>query len=121
MMRFSAVTRYRALLFHVLLIGLFAGLPLSSFAQSLDLDSARRSGQLGEAMTGYVIPLEGANAQAQALATRINAERRSTYEQIANRNGQPLGVVEKLAAERIREKLSAGSRYQNEQGVWLQR
>ena len=90
---------------------------LASAAYALDLQSARTSGVLGEGNDGYVVVLVP-SAQASDLAAQVNAGRKAEYSRISAANGQPVNVVGKVAAETIINKLSAGSKYQDNAGNW---
>jgi uncharacterized protein YdbL (DUF1318 family) len=104
------------------LIALTAIIFLSVTAQALalDLQSARSSGILGEKNDGYVSVLKS-DAEAKALADKVNTARKAEYARISKENGQTLDVVAKVAAEEIAKKLPAGAKYQNASGAWVTR
>ena len=85
-----------------------AAAPLASAA--LDLDSAKQSGVIGETTDGYVAAVAAdAPADVAALAAKVNAERRATYEQIASKNGAPVDEVGKLAAQKLITRAAPGT------------
>lgn len=92
-----------------ILRGAFAALALSLAALpalALDLDSARSSGQVVENADGYIAAASAnASSDVRALVASVNAARKAEYQKVAAKNGQPLEVVEKLAAAKIQEKL----------------
>lgn len=89
-------------------------------AYALDLQGARRNGQVGEKQDGYIAALQPA-ADVQALVASVNAKRQDEYRHISQQNGQPVDVVAKLAAQQIIAKLPAGSSYQAQDGSWKKR
>lgn len=74
----------------------------------LDLQAAKTLGLVGETPTGYLAVVKGGNAEAEALAQSINAQRKQHYEEIAQRNSTPLKAVEELAGKKAVEKTPAG-------------
>ena len=72
-----------------------AGMAFPAFA---DLASARASGQVCEGSDGYIV---ATSAQANSLASEINAKRRAEYQKISSQNGQTAAVVGQLAAKQI--------------------
>ena len=72
---------------------------------------------VGETPTGYLAPVQAANAEAINLAQSINAQRKQQYEDIAKRNGTPLQAVEQLAGQKAMEKTPAGQFIQLN-GAW---
>jgi uncharacterized protein YdbL (DUF1318 family) len=74
----------------------------------LDLQAAKTQGLVGETPTGYLAVVKGGNAEAEALAQSINAQRRQHYEEIAKRNSTQLKAVEELAGKKAVEKTPAG-------------
>lgn len=90
---------------------------VSSAAFALDLQTARKSGAVGEKLDGYIAVVKP-SADAEALVADVNKKRKQEYEKISKQNGQPVDVVAKLAAEQIINKLATGSLYQNASGSW---
>jgi uncharacterized protein YdbL (DUF1318 family) len=74
----------------------------------LDLQVAKTQGLVGETPTGYLAAIKGGNAEADALAQSINAQRKQQYEEIAKRNNTALKAVEELAGKKAMEKTPAG-------------
>ncbi|MCH2038677.1 MAG: YdbL family protein [Rickettsiales bacterium] len=90
------ITRYIAVI--------VLALSISSTAHALDLQTAKSKGLIGEMHTGYLGVVE-ANKEVEALVADINAKRKAAYQKISNENGQPLHVVESLAAKKLYNKL----------------
>lgn len=88
-------------------------------AFALDFQSAKSQGLVGETLSGYIAPVGPASAEVSAVVTDINAKRKAEYQRISAGNGQPLSVVEKLAAEKLyEERLSPGDYYRDASGAW---
>ena len=85
------------------------------------LDSARRSGQVGETANGYIAPIGTPSAATSILVTNVNSGRNTEYRKIAARNGQTLDVVEKLAAKKIFGNLPPGTNVQDASGGWTKK
>jgi uncharacterized protein YdbL (DUF1318 family) len=93
-----------------------AALLLGSLAHAMTLQEAKAAGLLGEQTDGYV-GIVSTNAEANQIATSINAQRRAQYESIANRNGTSLDAVEALAGQTAINK-TPGGQYINTGGGW---
>ncbi len=93
-----------------------------SSAKALELDEAKRQGLVGETTSGYIAAVMPAPPRDVAqLVEEINQRRREAYRAISNENGQPLNVVEKLAAEKLYSRLTSGEFYQSNTGAWQQK
>jgi len=90
---------------------------LASAAFAMSLDEGRAKGLVGERLDGYLGTVSS-NADAQALADDINAKRKAAYKKVAAKNGQPISVVEKLAAKKLIEKVKSGQYYMDASGNW---
>jgi uncharacterized protein YdbL (DUF1318 family) len=104
--------------FFALALALIA-LPSAALAQQ-DLDQMRTDGVLAESYTGFVVIRNNA-AGAQAVADRVNAERRTIYQQRAAEQGVSPEEVGRVYAGQIINKAPAGTWFQNEDGSWIQR
>ena len=87
-----------------------------SSAYAMTLQEAKTAGLLGEQADGYV-GVVSANAEASQIAVSINAQRRTGYQEIANRNGTSLDAVEALAGQAAIKK-TPGGQYVNTGGGW---
>lgn len=100
-----------------LCLGLAASLCFAGAAMALDLGSAKTQGLVGETPTGYVAAIT-ATPEVSALVADINARRREEYQRISSGNGQPLNVVETLAAKKLYERIAPGEYFRDASGSW---
>ncbi|MDT8282754.1 MAG: YdbL family protein [Gammaproteobacteria bacterium] len=77
-------------------------------AYSIDLQSAKQQGLVGETPDGYLAAVKSPSAEINALIQSVNAERKKKYEKIASRNKITLHDVEQLAGKKAIEKTKAG-------------
>lgn len=101
--------------FLALILPVFFLIALPVYA--LDLESARDQGFVGERLDGYVGIVKDAPG-VSALIGDINAKRKTEYQKISAKNGQPVDVVAKIAAQTIIGKLKSGHYYQAPDGSW---
>lgn len=92
-------------------------LMLPGLAFALSLDEAKSQGLVGETPSGYIAAVKP-SAEVNAVVNSINSQRRAVYQGIAKQNGQPLNVVETLAAKQAYEKTPAGQYVQGADGRW---
>lgn len=92
-------------------------LAFSAAAYALDLASAKSSGLVGETPNGYIAAIT-VTGETNALVNEVNTRRREVYQNISNGNGQPLSVVEKLAAQKIYGELRSGEYFRDPSGAW---
>ncbi len=91
-------------------------------AWAVDLETARKTGLVGEKPDGYVEAVSGSpSAEIAGLVQDINKKRKAAYKDISTKNGQALDLVEKLAAEKIIKNLGAGEYYKDEGGNWVRK
>jgi uncharacterized protein YdbL (DUF1318 family) len=76
---------------------------------SLDLQTAKDQGLVGETPGGYLEAVNSPSADVRALIDSINSQRREKYQEIAARNNTSLQAVELLAGEKAIEKSGPGS------------
>uniref|UniRef100_Q3ARR9 DUF1318 domain-containing protein n=1 Tax=Chlorobium chlorochromatii (strain CaD3) TaxID=340177 RepID=Q3ARR9_CHLCH len=91
---------------------------LSAFA--LDKETARAKGLAGEVDNGLMAIPPGASEEAKELIITINNGRRAEYAKIAATNNLPFDTVGTMMAEKIYERLPAGTWVQ-QKGVWVQK
>ena len=88
-------------------------------AWAISLDDAKAQGLVGERLDGYIGAVASNPApEVASLVSTINAARKSEYAKIAARNGQPVSVVEKLAAAKLIERTGGGQYYMDKSGNW---
>lgn len=86
------------------------------------LDDAKAQGVVGERIDGYVGAVaSNPSGDIASLVSSINAARKAEYAKIAAKNGQPVSVVEKLAAAKLIERLGAGQYYTDKSGNWIRK
>jgi len=103
-----------------LAVGLIAA-NVSGDAAAISLNEARASGAVGETRSGFLAPVRGPTAEVQALIQTVNAQRRSHYQSIAQRNGLRIEEVGRLSAEKIINGLPAGAYFQGANGAWTRK
>jgi uncharacterized protein YdbL (DUF1318 family) len=89
-------------------------------AYSIDLQTAKNQGLVGETPSGYLAAVTSPSAEVAALIESINAQRKSKYQEIAARNNTSLEAVEQLAGKKAIEKSTPGS-YIKMGGSWQQK
>ena len=94
-----------------------------SLAQASPLDDARSAGYVGERPDGYVGIIDpSAPSDVKALVDKVNAQRRSKYEELAAEQSVPVEQVGAVTAEKIiGEMLQPGWYYMDAAGNWVQR
>jgi uncharacterized protein YdbL (DUF1318 family) len=85
------------------------------------LNSAKASGVVGERLDGYVGIIAKASPDVTKLVKTTNRARRAAYQAIAQKTGQSLQVVQKLAAKKAYSKTPAGYYIQDASGAWKKR
>ncbi|MGZ9190251.1 MAG: YdbL family protein [Nitrospira sp.] len=93
--------------------------PASAVAASLD--EAKTAGYLGERPDGYVgLVRQDVPDWARQLVNDINAQRRNTYAEVAERTpGASVREVGIIAGRKLIERAPAGHHVMNEQGQWV--
>lgn len=99
-------------------LSLFGCTSLSAFA--LDKETAREKGLAGEVDNGLMAIPPGASEEAKELINTINNGRRAEYAKIAATNNLPLDTVGAMMAEKIYERLPAGTWVQ-QKGTWMKK
>ena len=105
----------RRTLFTLLIALTIHTLPAS--AAPLDLDTAKANGVVGEQSDGYLGSVEP-SADASALVSSINKQRRAKYLEIAQKNGTSLSDVETLAGKKAIEMTAPGGYIRLGAGGW---
>lgn len=86
-------------------------------AWAIDLQTAKQQGLVGEKPDGYVGAVQS-SGEVSTLVNSVNQQRKQAYIGISKENGQPLNVVETLAAKKLYDKLAGGEYYQAADGSW---
>jgi uncharacterized protein YdbL (DUF1318 family) len=96
----------------------FTLLVVSQISFALTLDEAQKKGLLGENASGYLAITPRSNAEATVLMNDINTKRKIKYQSIADEQKMDLKSIEKIAGEKITNKLKAGEFYKDTNGQW---
>ena len=86
-------------------------------AYSVDLQTAKSQGLVGETPSGYLSAVKSPSAETKALIESINLKRKQKYQEIATRNKTSLQTIEELAGNKAIEKSKPGS-YIKQGGSW---
>jgi uncharacterized protein YdbL (DUF1318 family) len=86
-------------------------------AYSVDLQTAKSQGLVGETPEGYLSAVKSPSAETKALIESVNLKRKQKYQEIAARNKTSLQTVEQLAGKKAIEKSKPGS-YIKQGGSW---
>ena len=89
-------------------------------AYSIDLQTAKEQGLVGETPSGYLAAVKSPSAEITALIESVNSQRKLKYQEIATRNNTSLEAVEQLAGKKAIEKSAPGS-YIKAGGSWQQK
>ena len=89
-------------------------------AYSIDLQTAKNQGLVGETTSGYLAAVKSPSAEVSALIDNINSKRKEKFKEIAERNNTSLESVEQLAGKKAIEKSAPGS-YVKVGGSWQQK
>ncbi len=89
-------------------------------AYSIDLQTAKDQGLVGETTGGYLAAVKTPSPEITALIESINAKRKEKFKEIASRNNTSLEAVEQLAGKKAIEKSDPGS-YVKVGGSWQQK
>jgi uncharacterized protein len=84
-------------------------------------DAARRSGQVGEKMDGYLGIVGGGDAALRALVDDLNIKRRAVYAEKAQAAGATLEEYALTAGCLAIARTEAGEKYQAPDGSWQTR
>jgi hypothetical protein len=109
--------RWRALA-----LGAVLALASAAPAGSLDLESAKQQGLLGERADGFVgVVVAEPASELQALADTVNERRRARYQEIAARNGTELDAVAALAGAKLTARAPSGQWVTDAEGNWYRK
>ena len=78
-------------------------------AYSIDLQTAKDQGLVGETTSGYLAAVKSPSPEVSALIDNINSKRKEKFKEIAERNNTSLESVEQLAGKKAIEKSAPGS------------
>ena len=107
----------KAIMKKAMVIGAACLLLMTQPAYSVDLQTAKSQGLVGETPSGYLGDVKSPSAETKALIESINLKRKQKYQEIAARNKTSLQTIEQLAGDKAIEKSRPGS-YIKQGGSW---
>jgi len=92
-------------------------------AFTMDFQTARKKGLVGELPDGYIDAVKaGAGPEIKKIVTTINQKRKSKFQEISTKTGaKSLGAVGSSVHKTILGKLPAGAYYKNASGSWVRK
>jgi len=93
----------------------------SGGVMAIDLQAAKAQGLVGEMTSGYLGAPKPPTPEVSSLITDINTKRKAKYQQVAQKVGKPLKVIEQLAGEKAIAKTRPGNYIQTPQGRWVKK
>tara|TARA_R110002072_G_scaffold73205_2_gene174509 strand:- start:91 stop:426 length:336 start_codon:yes stop_codon:yes gene_type:complete len=94
-------------------------LTVNAFA--LDLGAAKGQGLVGERPDGYLGAVAAGRADVQALVNDINAQRRTKYQDIAQKRGTTLAAVEQFVGQKLISRAGPGEYVMTPGGQWVRK
>ena len=92
--------------------------PKGNFKAVKEMVDRKAAGMTNRAM---LAEREGATDDDRILIAEENAKRMKRFSEIAKANNTPLEAVQKRYAAKMREKVPAGTWYEDDSGRWLQK
>ena len=90
--------------------------------QAEEIDAAKQAGIVGEQSDGYLgVVRSDAPAEVKGLVDQVNTQRRTAYQEIADRNGTPVETVARLAGVKLVERAAPGEYVRDDTGQWKRR
>lgn len=91
-------------------------------AWAIDIDSAKASGLVGEANTGYLAAVEQpVSGEVRALIQQVNAKRKAEFQSTAEKTGATLQQVAFRFYELAVQRTAPGHFYQDKSGRWVKK
>jgi hypothetical protein len=85
------------------------------------IEAAKKRGEVGERIDGYLAAVTPLSANVKAAMDDINISRKVVYEKLAEARGQSIRVVAQLTGESQIEKAEPGEYVQRADGQWTQK
>jgi len=105
-----------------LVTGLCLMLFMSGIAFASSLDTAKRSGLVGERNDGYLgYVVKPASNETKTLVKEVNNKRKAKFSQSANTNGLKTGQVANRFYQRAVGATLPGNYYQDATGAWVKK
>jgi uncharacterized protein YdbL (DUF1318 family) len=93
----------------------------ASAASKQIVEAAKKRGEIGERIDGYLAAVTPLSADVQAAMNDINISRKVVYEKLAEARGQSIRVVAQLTGESQMNKAEPGEYIQGADGQWRQK
>lgn len=93
----------------------------ASAASKPIVDAAKKRGEVGERIDGYLAAVTTLSPSVQAAMDDINISRKVLYEKLAEARGQSIRVVAQLTGESQISKAEPGEFVQGADGQWVQK
>ena len=88
-------------------------------AWAIDIGDAKAQGLVGEANSGYLAAVQSpASAEVRALIAEVNAKRKESFEDTAQKTGATVAQVAFRFYELAVQRTAAGHYYQDASGRW---
>lgn len=101
-------------------VALLLALTMAQPAWALTLDQARKSGRVGETLSGY-LAARTQDPETLALVQRINAGRQQQYQRLADQNRLSVADVASIAGQKLVSRAGAGEYVRGINGQWLRK
>ena len=102
-------------------LGLALAWPATAQQRPKLLEGPRAAGQVGERFDGYAVVRGTQPADVQALVERVNAHRRTHYEEKAAAQNVSIDAIGRIYAAEIIRRVPAGTWLLLEDGKWVQK
>lgn len=93
----------------------------ASAASKQIVEAAKKRGEIGERIDGYLAPVTTLAPTVKAAMDDINISRKVLYEKLAEARGQSIRVVAQLTGESQIQKAEPGEYIQGADGQWAQK
>jgi len=95
--------------------------PAPADAVSPALEAARRDCAVAEGADGFLHAKGGLDKALLDEVSRVNAQRRAAYAQIAARNGATVAMTAEITGAKLVERLPRGQCYRAANGQWVRK
>lgn len=85
------------------------------------VEAAKKRGEIGERVDGYLAAVKPLSSNVQAAMDDINISRKVVYEKLAEARGQSIRIVAQLTGESQIAKAEPGEYIQGADGQWKQK
>lgn len=93
----------------------------SSATSKQIVDAAKKRGEIGERVDGYLGAVGTVSAEVKAAMDDINISRKVEYERLADETGSTIRQVAQLTGERLIRRAAAGEYIMGPDGQWTKK